>query len=431
MENNITRAAGPGGQESTGTYLLTHTGAEVDAAIEGWQTAQAQADATASDIAEGKKAITKDGLVTGTMEESGGNCDLTDPMSVYKATRPGDWLPMPEPDAGEAYMLYLVPPTDQALFAVQVVFSGSATIQLGDTEPISLVSDVAFETEFDWNACENLTKDGFKQVLIKISGNNITNLSFATHSLKSNSRYKEYPVLDFSGNLPEATSVKMANKRTKYFSLSKSSIIDMSNMFSSCYDLIAITKLDTSQVTSMANMFSSCYTLIAIPRLNTSQVTSMASMFSACYSIKRIPEMDTSKVVSMDNMLSNCRSLEYVPYMDTSKVTTMGKIFYYCHSVSQILRLNISSAKSISTPFSNCDSLSKLTFANEGSITRTTTINLGSLVLSRNAILDLFDSLPIVNNVTAKLTLTGNPGVPDLTDEDKAIATRKGWTLTL
>lgn len=407
MENNITRAAGPGGQESTGTYLLTHTGAEVDAAIEGWQTAQAQADATASDIAEGKKAITKDGLVTGTMEESGGNCDLTDPMSVYKATRPGDWLPMPEPDAGEAYMLYLVPPTDQALFAVQVVFSGSATIQLGDTEPISLVSDVAFETEFDWNACENLTKDGFKQVLIKISGNNITNLSFATHSLKSNSRYKEYPVLDFSGNLPEATSVKMANKRTKYFSLSKSSIIDMSNMFSSCYDLIAITKLDTSQVTSMA------------------------SMFSACYSIKRIPEMDTSKVVSMDNMLSNCRSLEYVPYMDTSKVITMEKIFYYCHSVSQILRLNISSAKSISTPFSNCDSLSKLTFANEGSITRTTTINLGSLVLSRNAILDLFDSLPIVNNVTAKLTLTGNPGVPDLTDEDKAIATRKGWTLTL
>lgn len=71
MEDNMTRAAGPGGQESTGTYLLTHTGAEVDAAVEGWQTAQAQADATASDIAEGKKAITKDGLVTGTMQSGG------------------------------------------------------------------------------------------------------------------------------------------------------------------------------------------------------------------------------------------------------------------------------------------------------------------------------------------------------------------------
>ena len=40
----------------------------MDAAIEGWQTAQAQADATAADIAEGKKAITKDGLVIGTMQ---------------------------------------------------------------------------------------------------------------------------------------------------------------------------------------------------------------------------------------------------------------------------------------------------------------------------------------------------------------------------
>lgn len=49
-------------------YTLTHTGEEVDAAIEGWQTAQTQADATASDIAEGKKAITSAGLVTGTMQ---------------------------------------------------------------------------------------------------------------------------------------------------------------------------------------------------------------------------------------------------------------------------------------------------------------------------------------------------------------------------
>ena len=49
-------------------YTLTHTGEEVDAAVEGWQTAQTQADATASDIAEGKKAITSAGLVTGTMQ---------------------------------------------------------------------------------------------------------------------------------------------------------------------------------------------------------------------------------------------------------------------------------------------------------------------------------------------------------------------------
>lgn len=56
-------------------YTLTHTGEEVDAAVEGWQTAQTQADATAADIAEGKKAITKDGLVTGTMDGGGGSSE--------------------------------------------------------------------------------------------------------------------------------------------------------------------------------------------------------------------------------------------------------------------------------------------------------------------------------------------------------------------
>ena len=64
----MTRAAGPGGQENTGTYLLMHTGAEIDTAVEGWQTARNRTDATAADIAEGKKAIVQSGLVTGTMQ---------------------------------------------------------------------------------------------------------------------------------------------------------------------------------------------------------------------------------------------------------------------------------------------------------------------------------------------------------------------------
>ncbi len=75
MEDNITRAAGPGG-ESNGNgdvYTLAFTGEEIDAAVTGWHTAQDQANATPADIAQGKKAITKMGLVTGTLEAGGGN----------------------------------------------------------------------------------------------------------------------------------------------------------------------------------------------------------------------------------------------------------------------------------------------------------------------------------------------------------------------
>ncbi|WP_050698646.1 leucine-rich repeat protein [Anaeromassilibacillus senegalensis] len=80
MSNNTTRAAGPGGVGGVDgdAYPLAYTGAEIDTAISGWQTAKSQADATAADIAAGKKAITTAGLVTGTMQASGGDSGIAD-----------------------------------------------------------------------------------------------------------------------------------------------------------------------------------------------------------------------------------------------------------------------------------------------------------------------------------------------------------------
>ena len=70
MADGIARAAGPGGGMDGDTYNLTHTGAQVDAAVTNWYAAQNQADATAADIVQGKKAIIRSGLVTGTRADS-------------------------------------------------------------------------------------------------------------------------------------------------------------------------------------------------------------------------------------------------------------------------------------------------------------------------------------------------------------------------
>lgn len=50
--------------------------------------------------------------------------------------------------------------------------------------------------------------------------------------------------------------------------------------------------------------------------------------------------------------------------------------------------------------------------------------------MSRAALVALFNSLPVIT-VAANLSIGLNPGTSELTDEDKAIATGKGWTLTL
>lgn len=503
MSNNTTRAAGPGGVGGVDgdAYSLAYTGAEIDAAITGWQTAQNQADATAADIAQGKKAITGAGLVTGTMEAGGGSYDPTDPMSVYKATRPADWLPMPEPAEGEAYLLYLVPPTDQALFAVHVMFTGGAAIQLGDAAPIALTSETKFETTFNWDACANPTSDGFKQVMIKISGNGITGLSFEEHSLKPN--YTDYFVVDCRMRLPRLESFGIGDITIQYFSLDVCNIANMKNMFagcnlltavlsldtsqaistnsmfSGCYLLAAIPTLDTSQTTDMGNMFYNCSSLTTIPALDTSQVTgmngmfyncssltsipaldtskvtNMGTMFSGCNSLIAIPALDTSKTTNMDNMFKNCHSMVAIPLLDTSQATGMNSMFYGCFSLTAIPAINTSRATSMTSMFSgcyslatvslldtsqatnlgsifsNCRLLSKISYGPSETIRKTQTLSLLNCSLSRQAIINFFETLPTAAGSSPKLTLSKNPGVSALTSADKAIATGKGWTLTL
>ncbi len=248
----------------------------------------------------------------------------------------------------------------------------------------------------------------------------------------------------------------IANITTRYFSLTKDAIDDMTKIFGACYSLVAITKLDTSQTTIMSSAFSACFSLVAVPQMNTSKVTNMKEMFYNCYSLTTAPKMDTSNVSSMEkmfyncyalttipqyntsvvtsmaNMFQNCYSLITIPQMNTSKVTAMGNMFYNCREITHINKLDISKLLSTSLMFMSCNSLSKISFGGETIAGGTTTIAITDSFLSRTAIVELFSSLPTAaNSAKPKLTLTGNPGVPDLTDEDKAIATAKGWTLTL
>ena len=135
---------------------------------------------------------------------------------------------------------------------------------------------------------------------------------------------------------------------------------------------------DTSNVTNMYNMFSYCSSLTSIPELNTSNVTDMSSMFSYCSSLTSIPELNTSNVTDMYNMFSYCSNLETI------------------HMINMKVSFDISS----STKF------------------------------TRESLVEIINNCYDVTtlNKTAKLTM-GSTNLAKLTEEDKAIATAKGWTL--
>ena len=131
----------------------------------------------------------------------------------------------------------------------------------------------------------------------------------------------------------------------------------------------------TSKGLYFSQTFVNCTKLTTIPHLNTSNATQMDSMFRGCNRLISIPNLDTSKVTDMRQMFSNCKALEEI------------------HMTGMKANFKISA----STKF------------------------------TREALLEILNNLA---TVTTTRTLTmGSTNLAKLTDEDKAIATNKGWTL--
>ena len=298
-----------------------------------------------------------------------------DPVEVYNTTRPSDWLPMPTPADNEMYLLFHIPDGVSSLLAFTVTCTGNYTVALGTVSGGSFVAsssvDIAsgskYETELFADDYGNLTSDGHKQVMVKVSGTNILTWAPSTHSKKTSpSNFAGWNIVEISCNLPSGTSVacgsgtgNMALRKLRYFAwYGNNAVTDMTDMFRNCYSLTAIPQLNTSAVTNMTEMFRNCYSLTAIPQMDTSAVTNMTQMFRSCYSLTSI---------AFDN-------------------TVTGWAGY--------------------------------------------AVSLQDCSLGHAAIVAFFNSLPTITSAKA-ITLTGNPGVSELTSAEKAIATGKGWTLTL
>lgn len=132
---------------------------------------------------------------------------------------------------------------------------------------------------------------------------------------------------------------------------------------------------------------------------DTGNVTNMGYMFSDCSKLTTIPQLNTSNVNNMNYMFSGCSKLTTVPALDVSNVTDMYYAFSGCSHLKSILMtgMKVKFDISASTKFEESDLVTILN--NLATVTTTQTLTMGATNLAK------------------------------LTDEDKAIATNKGWTL--
>lgn len=424
----------------------------------------------------------------------GGGSTPLDPMEVYKTARPADWLSMPDPADNEMYLLFHIPDGASSLLAFTVTCTGSYTVALGTVEggqfvqrsAVSVDSGAKYETELaaaDWT---DLTSDGCRQVMIKVSGAELLTWEPSVHSRKSSpASFSNWNIVEIACRLPAGTRLSCgkailnrALSNLRYFAwYGENCAVNLNSMFYYCRSLAAVLALDTSKAVDMGYLFSDCSVLLAVPTLDMSKVEIVERMFNKCTAIPAVPPVDTSRAVSLAWMFTNCTSLREAPVLDASLATDLSYLFRGCRSLVSVPKLDTSRATSMSYMFSDCGSLKSLPeldmtkvtsasylfsdcysllrvprlkgyratassgFTNCGVLSElrfdpavsgwagyATSLSGGSL--NHDAIVALLESLPSITSAKV-LTLTGNPGVPELTEEEKAIAAGKNWTLKL
>ena len=205
-----------------------------------------------------------------------------------------------------------------------------------------------------------------------------------------------------------------------------SSGTDFSYMFWESTELETLPKLDTSNGTNFYYMFDGCNALTTVPQLDTSNGTNFSRMFCNCSALATFPELDTSKGTNFSYMVASCIALTTIPELDTSSGTDFSYMFQNCRSVETI---KLTSFKSGTNMFSSCLELKNLIIS--GTITvQNNYFNLSnSSKLTADSLLNVLNALADnTGGTTYKITL-GSTNLAKLTDEQKAIATNKNYTL--
>ena len=152
-------------------------------------------------------------------------------------------------------------------------------------------------------------------------------------------------------------------------------------------------------------------------------------MFAHCLNLTSIPQLDTRGVRYMDRMFQDCLSLVSIPQLNTSKVEWMSEMFAGCISLTSIPKLDATSL-TIATRMFEEGFGGGLPLTNFGGLTNLKIdLDLSTCPnLTKESLLNVFNEAADVTSSPKTLTL-GTTNLNKLTDEEKAIATNKGWTL--
>ena len=219
--------------------------------------------------------------------------------------------------------------------------------------------------------------------------------------------------------------------------------LDCYYAFYNCENLTEVKGLEKTKITNAQNMFYDCKNLVDIPDIDTSLCKNFNTSFCNCYAITCVNNIDTSNATDMGNMFSGCSKLEQVRNLLTSNVKYFNYMFSYCSSLKIIDELDASSCafinymfngtKSYFTDFGGLKDLGKAYLTTQSANNSAYTLNLSTCpALTHDSLMNVINNLYDIASIGVqpqKLQL-GSTNLAKLTDEEKAIATNKGWSIS-
>lgn len=215
--------------------------------------------------------------------------------------------------------------------------------------------------------------------------------------------------------------------------LIKDAIIDDSASFAYCKKLLFVPKEIISTKNNCAGIFRNCCRLlyIDIPSSIMQAYNYVDSMFSACTSLLRCKGLDIRQGKNFEQFFYGCNNLIEI-YGTSTGGGTYFRMFYGCSSLKKIEGFEIdfsyctNNYVGFDNMFNGCSSLEEVRF-------KENTLSVGGLNLSFCTSLSHDSLLSAINacaEVSSPQTLNlGSINLAKLSDDEKLIATNKGWTL--
>lgn len=219
--------------------------------------------------------------------------------------------------------------------------------------------------------------------------------------------------------------------------LNTSNVTDMNFMLCQCeIKELDLSKFDVSKVTNLECFIQSSreITSLNLSTWDTSSVTNMNNIFQYCEKLSDLKfDFRTPNVTTMNNTFDFCMSFTELDLSkwEVSKVTSLSATFNDCRNLTY-LRLsnwNMSNVTNVSIMFGNTNSLTDLIMDNAIFPKRDLDIALhNSNKLTVESLLSVLNALPQLDGESYYVQI-GSNNIAKLSDEQKAIATNKGWVL--